>query len=78
MQLMGNIQVRNVPKKVHAALVRQAEAAGMSLNSYLLNEFERLARRNRNAEILKRAHERPGKRPTSEQIVRVIREIRDA
>jgi hypothetical protein len=70
------IQVRNVPKKVHSALVRQAEAEGLSLNAYLLKEFERLVRRNRNAEVLARTDTVPGKRPSSEQVVRTIRELR--
>ena len=36
------IQVRNVPKRVHAELTRQAKRAGMSLNAYLLGEFEQI------------------------------------
>lgn len=72
------IQVRNVPKKVHAELVRRAKVEGLSLNKYLLGEFERMTRRSsHNAELLRLAHSLPGKRPTTEEIVRAIREVRD-
>jgi antitoxin FitA len=72
------IQVRDVPEPVHAELTRQAERAGMSLNRYLLQEFERLVRRGRNREVFERAAQRPGKRPTSAQIVEAIRAEREA
>jgi hypothetical protein len=78
------IQVRNVPKKVHSELVRQAKAAGLSLNKYLLGEFERMAGRGRNAELLRKAHAlvrqpatKEERRRISEQIVRDIREGRE-
>ncbi len=71
------IQVRNVPKRVHAELTRQAKHAGMSLNAYLLGEFDRIAKRGNNADFFRRMHAIPGKRPTTEEIVAVIRELRD-
>ena len=77
MRLMAQtIQIRNVPKKVHTALVRQAQARGMSLNSYLLQQFERLTQRSRNEEIYARLDKIPGPRPTPEEVVQVIREMR--
>jgi hypothetical protein len=72
------IQVRDVPETVHEELARQAAKAGMSLNRFMLQEFERIARRGHNAEVFQRAHERNRghKMPTSEQIVQTIRELR--
>jgi antitoxin FitA len=72
-----NVQIRDVPDAVHAELTRQAEEAGLSLNRFVLGEFERIARRGRNEEILRRGASRPGRRPTSEQIVDAVRAIRD-
>jgi hypothetical protein len=71
------IQVRGVPKKVHAELVRRAKLAGLSLNKYLLSEFERMTRVNRNAELFKLADALPGPRPTREQILQAIRDGRE-
>lgn len=71
------IQVRNVPDEVHRELTQQATNAGLSLNRFLLTELERIARRGRNQEIFARARRRPGRRPTSAEIVQAIREIRD-
>jgi hypothetical protein len=77
MPLMAEIiQIRNVPETVHAELVRQAKAAGLSLNRYVLLELERLARHGRNAEIFRRASSFEGKRPSTKQIVETIRSIR--
>jgi hypothetical protein len=73
------IQVRDVPDTVHEELARQAANAGLSLNRFMLQEFERIARRSRNAEIFRRSAERTarsGKVPTREQIVEAIREAR--
>lgn len=70
------IQVRNVPEDVHRQLVRLAEKEGLSLNRFLLRELERLAKHGRNAEIFRRASSFKGKRPTTQEIVDTIREIR--
>lgn len=70
------IQIRDVPDDVHAAVRARAAAAGMSLSEYLREELlERLARPTV-AEVLARAQARHGGVST-EQIVRVIREMRD-
>lgn len=74
---MRVIQVRDVPDAVHEELSKQAEAAGLSLNRFVLQEFERIAARRRNAEILRRAAARPGHRLSTSEIVAAIREDRD-
>jgi hypothetical protein len=72
-----NLQVRDVPEAVHAELARQAAAAGMSLNRFMLAELERIARRGRNADVLRTAAARPGSQITSEEIVDAIRAGRE-
>jgi 23S rRNA maturation mini-RNase III len=71
------VQVRDVPEEVHETLSRQAEGAGMSLNRFLLAEFESIARRSRNAEVLSRARERAGPRLATDDIVADVRAERD-
>jgi hypothetical protein len=73
---MPLIQIRDVPEDVHAALVRQAERADLSLNRYLLQELRHIAGRSRNAEILRRAQARPGPKLSRESIIKEIRAIR--
>jgi antitoxin FitA len=70
------IQVRDVPDDIHALLVKQAKAKGMSLNQFILREYQQIADRGRNAEIFRRAAARPGRRLTTEQIVGTLREDR--
>jgi 23S rRNA maturation mini-RNase III len=72
-----NVQVRDVPESVHAELARQAAAAGMSLNRFMLAEFERIARRGRNAEVFRAAAARQGGRVSSEEIVEALRAGRE-
>lgn len=72
------VQVRDVPEEVHAELKRQAAEAGVSLSRYVLGEFERIARRGRNAEVLRRAASRRGGRVSSAQAVEAVRAERDA
>ncbi len=73
---MSVIQVRDVPEEVDGALTDQARAAGLSLNRFLLHEFERVAQRGHNAAVLRRTNAVRGRRPTSEQIVAAVREDR--
>jgi hypothetical protein len=40
---MPNVLIRDLPPEVHAVLVRRAEAAGQSLQQYLVAELTRLA-----------------------------------
>ncbi|HEX2297565.1 MAG TPA: hypothetical protein VHH34_03430 [Pseudonocardiaceae bacterium] len=71
------IQIRDVPDDVHAALSRQAEAAGLSLSRFALRELEQLSRVGRNAEIFARLRELPPTGITAEEIVEDIRAERD-
>jgi hypothetical protein len=73
-----SVQVRDVPEEVHAELSRQAVDAGLSLNRFVLAEFDRIARRGRNAQVLRRAAARRGRRATSAQVVDAVRAERDA
>jgi hypothetical protein len=57
---MPNIQVRDVPDDVHAALVRKARQRGQSLQQYLTEELEHLASTATNAEIFDRISARGG------------------
>jgi hypothetical protein len=40
------IQLRDVPAEVHDALTREAEAAGLSLNRYVIRELANIAKRS--------------------------------
>lgn len=71
------IQARDVPDEVYVELVRQAADRGLSLNRFVIGEFERIARRGRNAAIFAQARARPGDWPSTEEIVAVIRKERD-
>ncbi|MGL5866974.1 MAG: hypothetical protein ACRCYX_14105 [Dermatophilaceae bacterium] len=71
------IQVRGVPDDVHDGLSARARGAGLSLNQFILREYERIARQPTNAEILQRLAGLPGARPTGQQIVDAIRHGRD-
>lgn len=57
---MPSIQIRNVPDSVHRVLVRRAKDRGQSLQQYLAEELEHLARRPTNAEIFDRIDGRRG------------------
>jgi antitoxin FitA len=71
------IQVRDVPDDIHDQLTARARLAGLSLNQFILREYERIATQPTNAEILQRLAGMPGARPTGQQIVDSIREHRD-
>lgn len=71
------IQIRDVPDDVHAAVRARAAAAGMSLSEYLRDELLRLVARPTVAEVIARAQARHGG-ASREEIVRAIREARDA
>lgn len=72
------VQVRTVPVEVHDELVRQAAGSGLSLNRFLLGEFDRIARRGRNAEVFARAAGRRGRRISAVRAVEAIRADRSA
>lgn len=51
---MPNVQVRDVPEEVHAALVRRAAAAGQSLQQFLAAQLAQIAATPTLEEILDR------------------------
>jgi antitoxin FitA len=57
---MSNVLVRDVPEDVHAALLRNAERRGQSLQQYLAGELRRLAERPSLETVLDRIHHRSG------------------
>jgi plasmid stability protein len=56
---MPNVQIRDVPDEVHAALIRRAEAAGQSLQQYLAGQLAEIAARPTLDEMLDRIAQRP-------------------
>jgi plasmid stability protein len=77
MAMSRAIQIRDVPDDVHAILRARAAAAGMSMSEYLRSELITLASRPTLEEVIARAQARHGGL-TREEIVRTIREMRDA
>ena len=77
MHAMKNIQIRNVPNRTHAVLRRRAEAAGMSLQEYLLGIVNQAAAKPTVEEVLLRAERRGGLRVSTQDVVDAIREDRD-
>lgn len=71
------VQVRDVPDHVHEALQREAARRGLSLTQFLLQEYDAIARRSRNYDVLRRASERSGRRSTAQDIVDDVREARE-
>lgn len=74
---MKNLQVRNVPDRMHAVLRRRAADAGMSLQEYLLGVLRDSASRPTVPEVLKRAGERTGGRLSLTEAATLVREERD-
>lgn len=76
------IQVRNVPEDVHAKLKARAEVAGKSLNSYMLELFEREVGTPTMAEVLARLRARGPlgdfRGGEAAEIIRAAHEERDA
>jgi plasmid stability protein len=77
---MKNVQVRNVPERVHKVLRRRATAAGQSLQEYLLKLLEESTARPTMKEWLEQVerHVRGSKAkiPPGE-VARIIREERE-
>ena len=71
------IQIRDVPEDVHAVLRARAAAAGMSMSEYLRSQLIAMAARPTVDEVIARAQARHGG-IAREEIVRTIREMRDA
>ncbi|MCO6004335.1 hypothetical protein NE236_05015 [Actinoallomurus purpureus] len=70
-----NLQIRNVPDKVHAKVRARAAAEGLSLSEYLLRQITELTDRPTAAEVFERVRQRTGG-ARGEDIVAVIREER--
>ena len=56
---MPNVQIREVPDDVHAALVRRAERAGQSLQQYLAAQLAAIAATPTIDEMIARIEGRP-------------------
>ena len=56
---MPNVQVRDVPPDIHEALIRRAEAAGQSLQQFLVGQLAEIATTPTINEILGRIEQRP-------------------
>lgn len=74
------MQIRDVPDEVHAALVREAQAQGLSLTRYVLRELEHLAGRPQvvrdNATTVRRTQETVRGRPDRAMILALLHEGR--
>ena len=74
------IHIRDVPDDVHDALVRAAQAQGVSLTKYMLRELEHLAKRAQivrdNAEVIHRTQDRVDGRTDRDTILSVLHEGR--
>lgn len=74
---MPNIQVRDVPEAVHAALVARAKRTGQSLQQYLQGELERLSTTPTNDELFDRIDGMSGGVLPLDQAVAMVRSDRD-
>jgi antitoxin FitA len=72
------MQIKNVPPDVHETLRRRADAAGQSLQAYLLASLEEQARKPTIGELFDQAGRRTGGNLPLDYATRVIREARDA
>lgn len=72
------IQIRNVPEELHRTLKARAAAEGMSLSDYIKRELETGARLPTFAEVNARVRSRKPSGISTETIVSIIREARDA
>jgi hypothetical protein len=76
-----NVLIRNVPDTVHTALVQRAEAAGKSLQEYVLGLLHEVTDKPTMSEVMDEVRailaRNPGPRMTREEMVAVIRERRD-
>lgn len=73
---MPNVQVRDVPDDVHAALVRRAEHAGQSLQQFLAAQLALIATTPTIEEVLERIERRPKGQLSSASAIEAIDEER--
>jgi len=71
---MATIQIKHVPEETHAVLRRRAEAAGKSLQEYMLALLNQEAARPTMAEAVERIEHRLATSPPPQHVS--IREIR--
>ena len=77
-QVVANLQVRDVPDDVHRRLKAQAALAGQSLNAFLLGRMTELARTPTVPELAERIRERGAYAgPSSAALLRDERDVRD-
>jgi hypothetical protein len=74
---MPNVLVRNIPTDVHAALQRNAELQGKSLQQYLAAELTRLANRPTLDQVLDRIERRKGGKVGLAEAAAYLRERRE-
>jgi antitoxin FitA len=74
---MPNVQVRDVPADVHAALVRRAEQAGQSLQQFLAAQLAVIAATPTIDEVLDRIEHRPKGKLPARRAIGAIDEERD-
>jgi len=74
---MPNVLVRGVPEEIHAALQRRADAAGQSLQQFLLGELTRLSSAPTMEQILTRISRRRGGRIGFDTAVRDLNDERE-
>jgi hypothetical protein len=73
------VQIRNLDDRAYTLLRTRAAAENLSLTAYLKRELEILASRPTMAEWLDQIdRQRPETGPTTDEIVRTIRELREA
>ena len=73
---MTSVQIKDVPRDVHATLRRRAAAAGQSLQEYLLGRLTEEARTPTVDEVLERAGGRADGSASFKAAVSVLREER--
>jgi len=73
---MPNVQVRDVPDEVHAALVRRAEQAGQSLQQFLAAQLAAIAASPTIDEMLERIERRSKGRLSAKSAIAAIDEER--
>jgi hypothetical protein len=73
---MPNVQVRDVPDNVHAALISRAERAGQSLQQFLWTQLAVIAATPTVDEILDRIEHRPKGHLSASSAIEAIDEAR--
>ena len=74
--VVRNVQIRNVPDRVHRVLVRRAKQEGRSLQEYLLSLVTEHAGRPTMQEWIARVESRSGGRVGGQEAVDAIHEAR--